>query len=236
MSKPVITVEDTLCKILSVSLSPSELTILYNINVTKATFNRGQEIEVTYPTGDELYSIGAVSYPVNANVERPIQVRANGETSLNRTANDLQLLQIQLDTLQQICKELNLFFMNFELEPFRTTSYKQDKEGIRVYADKLFNGTLLKKNDDFSAIVQLLQRDLIESELISDIRMSSTSRTISSASKIKKLLDSLYPACDLEVKMPGKTVDDKNAVNAINVRSSKLYKVFKKYNINTSGK
>ena len=209
--KPDVSVKETDMQISKVSVNSTGLSFLYTIKISKAYLSDEQAVNVIYPNGDDLYSIGNVSKKIETLFERPAQVSADGTINMNPTATDPELLEQQTLELQDICEELKVFTKTFKPKEFSTSNYEQDKGGISIYTDNLYNGSLLKKDKDFQKLVSDIIYLMTERGLINTMNNISSKKKVrlsakESAGKIKKILDSLFPACDLELRFPEKSI------------------------------
>jgi hypothetical protein len=220
---PEVTVKDTEIQISKVSVNATELSFLYTIKISRAYMTDEQAVNVVYPNGDDLYSIGNTNKKVNTLFERPAQVSADGTINMNPTATDPELLEKQTLELQDICEKLGVFSKTFKPKEFTTTKYDQSRGGIDIYTDGLFNGSFLKKDKDFQKLVNDIIYNMNERGLLNTMANSAKKST----SKVKQILDSLFPACDIEMRFPEKSIMES---------SSKVGKVLQKVKLSANGK
>lgn len=220
-----VTVDDGTFRIIKVSAGQENVSVLCSINIDTAKMEDNVEINVTYPNGDDLYSIEAVQKKITTNFERPVQVSNDGEIHINRTAENIELLEAQVELLKDICDSMDIFGKSFILKSFSTTRYTEGKGGISIQ-DNL--KSLIKKSPNFEKTFSELITLMKENELIPSTATSSRKQIKNSeakkktAGKISKILDSLFPECDIEMRFPENTIMESSKIKRA------LNKVFKK--------
>lgn len=154
MKERIIT-EDARVLVNAVSLDRNGLSFLYIINVEKAHTVSGEELTVNYPRAiervNEVYAIGTYSTDLSGLTDVPVQVWYTGKMNVNHLGDNPEATEELAKELMKLCNDIGLFDELFYLESIKTSNYTDSVKGtgIDIYADSLFNGKTLAKNDKF---------------------------------------------------------------------------------------